>query len=299
MLKTITKGTDPIHVDRLSVCIYGPPGIGKTTLAFTAAKPILLDFDKGVHRAANRGDAVRVTKWDDIAGMVAADLDGYETVIVDTAGRALDMLALSIIAKDPKLGRAGSLSLQGYGALKSAFTGWMNLLNSLGKDVVLITHMDESRKGDEIIERIDVQGGSKGEIYKSADAMGRLSMLNGQRILTFSPSDTAFGKNPGQLEATAVPSPVTTPNFLATIIQQIKDKLNEQTAEQAKASSEVESFRLAFTALETPEEFDAMRETLPAGASKVVKSLLVSTAKAKGFTFDKASSKFQPAGGAQ
>jgi hypothetical protein len=50
------------------------------------------------------------------------------------------------------------------------------MLNSFGKDVVLIAHMDEQRNGDDIIERLDVQGGSKGEIYKAADAMGRVAV---------------------------------------------------------------------------------------------------------------------------
>jgi hypothetical protein len=50
-----------------------------------------------------------------------------------------------------------------------------------------------------------VQGGSKGEIYKAADAMGRLVMVNGKLLLRFSPSDAAFGKNPGQLPVLDVP----------------------------------------------------------------------------------------------
>jgi DNA replication protein DnaC len=59
----IIKSSEPIKVERLNVCIYGQPGAGKSSLAFTAAAPLLLDFDEGAHRAANRKDSVRVTAW--------------------------------------------------------------------------------------------------------------------------------------------------------------------------------------------------------------------------------------------
>ncbi len=205
MALKITKAADPITVDRLNMVIYGPPGIAKTSLAFTADAPLLLDFDNGSHRAANRKDVVRVASWSDIAGIDAGDLEPFKTVIVDTAGRALDALSVDIIKSNPKHGRGGALTLQGYGELKSRFGSFLKLLNSFGKDVILIAHMDEQRNGDDVIERLDVQGGSKGEIYKAADAMGRLVIENKQRWLMFSPTDAAFGKNPGQLEPLKVP----------------------------------------------------------------------------------------------
>ena len=95
MLK-ITRAADPITVERLNMVIYGPPGIAKTSLAFTADAPLLLDFDKGSHRAANRKDVVRVTAWGDVASMTAEDLAPFKTVIVDTAGRALDALQVGV-----------------------------------------------------------------------------------------------------------------------------------------------------------------------------------------------------------
>jgi hypothetical protein len=117
-------------------------------------------------------------------------------VVIDTAGRALDALTADIIRRNPKAGRGGALTLQGYGTLKAEFVAWVKSVNAIGKDVVLIAHMDEQRNGDEIIERLDVQGGSKGEIYKAADAMGRIAIRDGKRMLMFSPTDACFGKNP-------------------------------------------------------------------------------------------------------
>lgn len=232
MTLKITKQHDPITVDQIVVCVYGQPGVGKTTLGFTASKPLLLDFDKGAHRAAMRRDSVQVTAWSDVEGMDATDLEGYETVIVDTAGRALDALALDIIQKEPKMGRNGSLTLQGYGALKSRFIAWTKQLRSFGIDVVLIAHSDEQRDGDQLIERLDMQGASKNEVYKSADAMGRIYVHGNQTILNFSPSDAQFGKNPAQLEPLNVPNVDDQPDFLAGVIQSTKDSLNALTEEQ-------------------------------------------------------------------
>ena len=192
MALRIIKSNEPIKVEQLVVVIYGSPGLGKSTLGFTADSPILLDFDKGAYRSAVRGDSVPVESWTDVTGITSDDLTGYNTVVVDTAGRALDFLTADIIRRNAKLGRGGALTLQGYGALKSEFTAWLKMVKLLGKDVVLIAHSSEEKNGDDLLERLDVQGGSKGEIYKSADAMGRLTLVNGKRVLNFSPQPGPF-----------------------------------------------------------------------------------------------------------
>jgi hypothetical protein len=289
MLK-ITRASDPITVDRLNMVIYGPPGIAKTSLAFTAEAPLLLDFDKGSHRAANRKDVVRVEAWSDVVGITAEDLAPFKTVIVDTAGRALDALTVDIIAANPKHGRGGALTLQGYGELKARFGSFLKLLNSFGKDVVLIAHMDEQRNGDDVVERLDVQGGSKGEIYKAADAMGRLVIVNGQRWLRFSPTDAAFGKNPGQLEPLQVPhfdSPEFD-GFLGGVIQQTKDRLNELTEVQKEAVAEQQWFRSALANVTTADQINGLLGRASA-AGRASKIMVRDHANKLGLTFDKSS----------
>jgi hypothetical protein len=281
----IVRAADPIRVERLNLVLYAPPGVGKTSMAFTADSPLLLDFDQGAHRAANRKDSVRVAHWTEVTDMTAEDLEAYKTLVVDTTGRALDSLTVDIIRRNPKAGRGGALSLQGYGTLKAEFVAWLKSVNALGKDVVLIAHMDEQRNGDDIIERLDVQGGSKGEIYKAADAMGRIAIRDGKRLLMFSPTDAAFGKNPGQLAPIEVPHPDKDPQFLAGVIQQIKDKLNALTEEQAKAHEVLEGWRGVIAQMETAAHFN---EKLPAvkQAPKAAQALFADAAKHKGLVFD-------------
>ncbi|MGA0595650.1 ATP-binding protein [Enterovirga sp. CN4-39] len=286
----IVRAADPITVDRLNMVIYGPPGISKTSVAFTAEDPLLLDFDNGSHRAPNRKDVVRVSSWADVAGITADDLAPFKTVIVDTAGRALDALTVDIIRANPKHGRGGALTLQGYGELKSRFGAFLKLLNSFGKDVVLIAHMDEQRSGDDVIERLDVQGGSKGEVYKTADAMGRIVITNGKRRLLFSPTDAAFGKNPGGLEPLDIP-PLGSPafdGFLAGVIQMTKDRLNEQTEAQREAAAEQEWFRTTLAGVNSAQELNGILGRAR-NASQACKIMVRDKANALGLEFHKES----------
>lgn len=292
MALRIVRASDPIKVERLNLVIYGPPGVGKSSLAFTAESPLLLDFDQGAHRAANRKDSVRVAHWSEVADMTAEDLAPYKTLVVDTAGRSLDVLTADIIRRNPKAGRGGALTLQGYGTLKAEFVAWLKMVNGFGLDVVLIAHMDEQRNGDEIIERLDVQGGSKGEIYKAADAMGRIAIREGKRWLLFSPTDAAFGKNPGQLAPVEIPHPDKAPDFLAGVVQSIKDKLNAMTEEQAKAQEVLETWRTIIGELS---DADGFNEKLAAvkTAPKAVQALFAAAATDKGLTFDKKAGKYE------
>jgi hypothetical protein len=281
----ITKSTEPIKVERLNLCIYGQPGAGKSSLAFTAEAPLLLDFDNGAHRAANRKDIVRLKTWADVADLNADDLAPYSTIIVDTAGRALDTLTADIIRRNPKAGRGGALTLQGYGTLKAEFVAWLKALNSYGKDVVLVAHMDEQRNGDDIIERLDVQGGSKGEIYKAADAMGRVAVKGGARTLNFNPTEAAFGKNPGQLDAQEIPHPDKNPDFLAGVIAAIKSRLNAMTAEQSAAQAILEDWRLKIRELADVDAFNAAYPEVKK-APKAAQALFAAEVVARGYTFD-------------
>ena len=286
----IVKATEPMQISNIVLTVYAAPGYGKTSLAFTADKALLLDFDKGSYRAAKRGDAVPVASWSDVQSMTAEDLKDYNTIVIDTAGRALDALAADIINSNPKAGRGdGSLTLQGFGTLKSRFAQWQGFLRSLGKDLVLVAHMAEEKSGDDIIERIDAQGASKNEIYKSSDAMCRIRLdAKDQRYLDFDPRSGGFGKNPAQLPKFAFPNPTENPRLLADVIQQIKDSINKLTATQADAVNLEQQWEKAVGAVEKVGDANLLvEESKKRKLSKAQKTLLAEKAKSLGFTFDK------------
>lgn len=295
-LKIIRSG-DPIIIDQLIVTIHSPPGIGKTSLGFTCDAPLLLDFDIGAHRSENRGDSVPIKSWDDIESMEKADFTGFKTVVIDTAGRALDLLTAKMIEEDPRLGKGGQLSIQGFGKLKTSFTSWLKYVKSFGLDIVQLAHSEEKTRGEDVIDRLDVQGGSKNEIYKVSDLMGRLSMKDGKRYLNCNPSEFSFGKNPVGLDVLQVPDFADNPRFLGDVIRDVKKRINEQTEEQAKAAAHITGWKELCDAATNAKEFDHLREQLLADdSSQYVKSVMSGILKEhsglSGFSYDPTKKKF-------
>lgn len=286
----IVTAADPIRVETIILTLYAPPGVGKTSLGFTAHSPLLLDTDGGAYRSAFRKDSVPAQTWDAIAGITKEDVAPYSTVVLDTTGRTLDLLSADIMRQNPKMGRGGALTLQGYGELKTRFAAYLNLLRSFGLDIVLIAHSDEKQQGDEIVERIDMQGGSKQEVYKLSDSMARLGVVGGKRILTFSPTETRFGKDPAGIGMVEVPNLASNPTFLGDLIDRIKLSLNEESAAQQQAARAAAAWVDRCNGADTPEALTAL---IPeAGNDRRAKSALMDAAKARGFTFDKEAGAF-------
>jgi hypothetical protein len=260
MALKITRASDAIKVERITVTVYGNPGLGKTSLAFTASSPLLLDFDNGSHRAPNRADVVRVTDWSEVAGIKAADLEGYDTVVIDTVGKALDVLAQDVIRSDSRLAYGGALNQQGWGKLGVRFSAFLRLVHSFGKDVILIAHMDEQRDGDAVRERLKVPGGSKDLILTDSDVIARISIFNKERHLVFSPTETSFGKDPAGLASMPIPD-AKSPAFkscMAEVIATVKERLNQLSESQIAHKSEVEWFTQVLPNARGPEDINPL-----------------------------------------
>src|SRR5699024_3504199 len=133
----------------------------------------------------------------------------------------------------------------------------------LGKDVILVAHMSEERSGDDIVERLDIQGGSKNEVYKVADVMGRIKIDNhNNRVIDFNPSSSGFGKNTAQLEIITIPNYSENPYFFADIVDRIKLKLNEETEIAKQENERLIELRADLGALSDIDEFNAQLEAM-------------------------------------
>jgi len=265
MALKIVKASEPIHVNNLITFIYGDPGIGKTSRAFSAKNPILFDFDQGAHRAAQfRKDCIPVGDWLEVANITKDDLDGYDTVIIDTAGRMLDCITAFLITQDAKNRRAdGALSLQGFGKLGILFSTWLKTLRGFGKDIILLAHAGEDKKGENVIVRPDMTGKSKTEAYKVADLMAYMTTEDGRngkpiKVLEFSPSSSYLAKDSGGLGRVECPDLTTVPDHMAQLIQQAKDHINNLTADQLKYQQDLDQFRADCIDCTTADELNAM-----------------------------------------
>ena len=296
----IVTATQPLTIDHLIVFIYGDPGVWKTSLAFTAKNPILFDFDKGAYRAANRKDTVQITKWSEVATINANDLEGYDTIIIDTAGRVLDMIS-DQLKTDAKNIRRGSneLSMQGYGKLGSMFTNWLKSLRNMGKDIVILAHAAEDKDGDNIIKRPDMVGSSKKEVYRVADMMGYMTVVQGmqgaERVLAFAQSPNYPTKDSGKVGNITVTDMVTNPNQLANIIQATKDHINSLSAEQVKYQQELDDLRAKLMEVETVDALNDIKDSIDENHPfvKQMKADVWQTGQRLGFSYNRDGNKFE------
>ena len=291
MALRILRSTDPIEVKQLVLLLFGQPGIGKTSIGYTAEAPLLLDFDGGAHRSAFRKDTVLIESWAEIATLSPHDLEPYRTIVVDTGGRALDKLTAHIIRETPKYGtKSGALTLQGYGELKAVFTGWLKQLRELGKDVVLLAHDLEDKSGDDLLIRPDFTGGSKHEVIKVSDAVGYMYQSGKDKTLSFLPRDGVIGKDCCGIGSIVIPDFATDPDFLATVIAGMKSKLNALTEEQKAAAEALAEWKTYIDEAKVVGDFTALLKPVGEADESVrdnVRRLLWESAKRRGFEYDK------------
>jgi hypothetical protein len=255
----IIRSNEAIEVAHPVFMIFGQPGIGKSSLGYSTKDPLLLDFDNGAHRAANRRDTLQIGTWADVTELTehADALAPYATIVVDTVGRCLDLMSADIIAGNPKLGRDGNLSLQGYGALKARFRLWVAQLRTLGKDVVLLAHDKEDGDADTRSVRPDITGGSYAEVMKISDCVGYCYMAGKNRVLDFNPTERWIGKNPAGWAPFTLPPIAKATTFLADRIAEARAALGALSEESSKVAVQVDDWRAAIAAYTTADEVNA------------------------------------------
>ena len=95
-MSLIKKSNELVIPTTVKMMIYGQAGMGKSTVALSAPKPLLLDFDNGVKRMnmahLENIDTVQVTSWSDVQQVLQEDLSGYQTIVVDTIGKMMDFI---------------------------------------------------------------------------------------------------------------------------------------------------------------------------------------------------------------
>ena len=289
MALKVVRGED-IQVSSILMTIYAKPSAGKTSLAFTADRPLLLDFDRGAHRSSSRTGHIVATvqSWDDVARLDASDVADFDCIIVDTAGAALDCLAAFLMRNNAKLASGPSLTLQGWGALKGTFQNWLTGLRSYGKDVILICHADEQNRDGAVVERIAVSGGSKAEIYNSSDLVGRLGFDGATRVLSFEQSEYMYAKNVG-LPPIEIPDASSGEKVLAKVIEDAKTAINIQTEEQRLERDRLSLLRGVFMELEPYSRvFNESLDTLKMDGAPITDGqLLIEIGRMKGIDFDR------------
>lgn len=188
---TLIRKPHQIQVQTKIKClIYGQAGTGKTTMALSAPKPLLLDFDGGASRlnTAHRVDTVQIDNWAECMQVMQEDLSAYETIVVDTIGKMLDFIITDVCK-----GRVPQIN--NWGTINNNFTAFCRQLHSLNKNIIFIAHRDNRKEGDKNVFIPAIREKSYNAIVTELDLMGYIESRNDQREITFDFSDRNDGKN--------------------------------------------------------------------------------------------------------
>lgn len=105
-------------------CLYGPEGIGKSTLASQFPNPLFIDTENGTS-TLNVRRVICNKSWDELLGMVnevIAEPSIYGTLVVDSVDWAED-LAIEDVCTKNRVGLIEAISYgKGYTFLADEFT---------------------------------------------------------------------------------------------------------------------------------------------------------------------------------
>lgn len=232
--------TVPTEDKKIRILIAGYPGIGKSTLALSAPKPLHIDIDHGIDRIEPRyrADYIQPKTYDEVLeDLVPENLTDYDTLVFDTGGKLISLMSLWAIKKDIKYGqRDGSLSLKGYGFVGKEFTRLMDYcFYELKKHIVMVFHAIEDKDGDQTRLRIKVEGQTKNNVWETQDLGGFVEMVGNDRTIGFSNCEKYFAKGTrGVSGVMRIPAlgPTTPNDFLTKLFEQYNARSAEEMAHQ-------------------------------------------------------------------
>lgn len=262
---------EPLPARNLIVVLFGEPGVGKTSLSFTSDDPLMMDYDKGVQRAARRKKSVELNSWDDSMEFMDSNTVQelkIKTLINDTAGTMMDdYLTHHILKLDEKLGNGlGGIGLRGYGVLKDSTDKYFSKSQKFGVDLIFVCHTSEEKDGDVIKLKPKITGGAYNILIQKADLIGYMEMRNGKITIDFNPTTRHVGKNCAELPLMNVPhyNDPAYPTFMADIINKTKAHIAKMNEAQLKALQLVTEYKTRIEAVTNLEELEGMQEEIKA-----------------------------------
>lgn len=309
-MSLIKKSNELVIPSTVKMMIYGQAGMGKTTVALSSPKPLLLDFDNGVKRvnlAHLEGvDIVQVGTWQDVQQVLQEDLTAYQTIVVDTIGKMMDfIISYKCGTRQPQI--------RDWGGINAEFSWMTRTLSSLNKNVVFVAHRDTRKEGDDTVFIPALREKSYNSIVTELDLLGYLEMRNEngvqKRTITFDPTSRNDGKNtcnlPGLMNVPTIVdskgNAIGKNDFITTqVINPYLAMLQEKKAEQEaynKVIAEIQGcLELVADATSANDFIAHIDDFKHVGSSKMKASILLAAkAKELGLIFDKTTKTYSDA----
>lgn len=181
---------------RIKGMFYGQAGTGKTTLALSAPKPLLLDFDGGVHRVnyGHQCPTVQINSWEEANEVLKEDLSEFESIVVDTIGKMMDYIINYVC-------NGGIPQIKDWNRINQEFASFVRNINSMDKNVIIVAHRDVRKEGDDNVFVPALREKSYTAIVSELDLLGYVEMKGNERTITFNPTGRNDGKNTCNLPA--------------------------------------------------------------------------------------------------
>lgn len=135
-----------IREKALRIAVYGPEGIGKTTLAAEFPNPIFIDVEDGSNQLPV-ARMPRPTSWamlmDEVRAVRDGDVPGCSTLIIDTAD-ATEQLCIDAVCAEKSIGGIEDAGYgKGYTYLAEKYGKLLDALGEVvdtGRNVVVVSH---------------------------------------------------------------------------------------------------------------------------------------------------------------
>lgn len=180
----VFNSLDPAEKPSILMVVYGEGGVGKTTFAATAPRPIIADCENGSKYFGLRGiaaDVALIEKWDDMQEFMQIALtEDYDTVIIDPIGELMEkLIAYMRNRADSKLvQRDGNPTMAGWGWLKSTMRNFLKTMRDSGKHIVIVAHVQEKDDDGRVIKRPMVATRLSEELVNLVDIVGYMTTIN-------------------------------------------------------------------------------------------------------------------------
>jgi hypothetical protein len=186
----IRKPQDLNIPTKIKALIYGQAGMGKTTLALSAPKPLLLDFDNGIHRVnyGHQCDTVQINNWQEAKQVIQEDLSAYETIVVDTIGKMMDYIISNVC-------NGGIPQIRDWNKINMEFSSFVRDISMMDKNIIFVAHRDVRKEGDDNVFVPALREKSYTAIVTELDLLGYVEAKGNQRTITFNPTSRNDGKN--------------------------------------------------------------------------------------------------------
>lgn len=282
--------------------LSGAPGTGKTTLALSAPDPLLIDCDQGIVRVdpAHRKATADAKLYEDVLADIRSIKDGlYKTIILDTCGALIELMKDWAMRTEPAASKkSGGFSQQGYGIIKSEFLRFSAELRKRF-NVIYVFHASRERTDDGEFYDIICEGSTKTIVWQPADLGAYLHIINGERMLGFSPTMLYNAKSAYGIKGLVkVPElEKGDPNdFLTKLFARIHENIeseNEQGASERETYERVMAEGAEIIGkVENPEDMEGAATAIKAlekslTSEKELKARLTARMKEKGIAWDK------------